>query len=260
MSQLENFGSQPPSGASTLEEDLAALRPKPRPVGWFVAGLVTLLGLGFALGYYTPLSRAHDALLQKHEELARKAAELDQSLKTTGESLKAAEARRNALEKFVAQGADLARGQKSQFEIAEATAKNELKSFEKAKLLSLSVREEGLVAEVQASALFRPNSDALAPSAARVLCGLADLTKREDTWRLRAEAFGDFKDEKKYWELSGKRASAIGELLMTKCQLDEQKIEVISVRPSEGSDKTPLEILVGPAQVARLKAADAPAP
>ncbi len=223
-----------------------------------MAGLVALLGLGFAFGYYTPLSRAHETLLDQHEKLAKKANELDHTLKAKTSALQGTEARRDELERFLSQGAEREQGMRSQLEIAEATAKNQLKAFVKAKLLGMEVTDEGLLASLPEKSMFRPRSDVVQPGGQTVLCGLSALLSRDESWRVRVETVGDLKDEKKYWESASGRAGAVATTLGSKCKIEGHKIEVVSTRPAEETEEPSVKILVGPASPPRLKASEAP--
>lgn len=240
-----------------LDQDEQALMKKPRPIGWFAAGAVSILALGFAFGFYMPLSSAHEKLLGEHEKLAQKSQELDHALKGKTASLSATEGKRQELERFVTTGRDAEKTLKSQAEIAHATAANSLAAFTKAKLVESKVTDTGLEISYAEKVLFRPRTSSLLPQAKRPFCAAADALKQNSDWVVRVRTTADPGDDK-YWETAGERAGTLAAALKDSCGISEDKISVAVVRPAAGDDASRIIAEYGPLSLPRLKGSEAP--
>jgi hypothetical protein len=241
-----------------LDADEQALMKKPRPVGWFAAGAVAVGTLGFVFGFYMPLSGAHDTLLANHEKLAKKSHELDHALKTKTQALQATEERRSNLERFVSTAGDQEKSLKTKFEIAHATAQNELKAFAKAKLLETSVGDAGVELQYSEKLIFRPGASALGPQAKRAVCVVSQMVQQAEDWTVTLRVPAGQGDTK-YWETAGDRVAALAGLLESGCSVASPKIVAAAVRPGEGAkDAQTITLVVGPKVLPRVKGSDAP--
>lgn len=239
------------------DEDEQALMKKPRPVGWFAAGALAIVGLGFAFGFYLPLSSAHEKLLNEHEKLAKKSHELDHALKEKSAALSSAESRRQDLVRFVSEAGDKEKGLRSKLEIGQATVENELKAFIKAKLVESVVTDEGLEVTFAEKVLFRPRTSSVLPQAKGSLCSVADILKQNGDFRIALSVPADA-DDTKYWETAGERVGSLANLLEGSCQIAADKISSAAVRPSESDQAGKVVVLVGPAELPRVKGSEAP--
>ncbi len=164
---------RPMSNSFDLDADENALAKKPRPIGWFVAGAITIATAAFVLSYYLPLSTAHATLASEYEKLAEKSRELDHSLRGNQKALESTEAGRAELQKFVDGGAAAEKELTVRLNTTQATAENQLEAFIKAKLVELSLKGPALEFSFKDAALFRPGATALSPRASLpvVPCG-----------------------------------------------------------------------------------------
>jgi hypothetical protein len=241
-----------------LDADEQALMKKPRPVGWFVSGAIAVASLGFVFAFYMPLSSAHDTLLENHEKLAKKSHELDHALKTKTQALTSTEERRANLERFVSAAGDQEKSLHTKFEIAHATAQNELKAFTKAKMLQTAVGDAGVELQYSEKLLFRPGAAALGPQAKRSVCVVSQMLQQGDDWAVTLRVPADQADAK-YWETAGDRVAALAGLLESGCSVASQKIMAAAVRPGEGAkDAQTITIAVGPKVLPRVKGSEAP--
>lgn len=240
------------------DEDEQALMKKPRPVGWFAAGALAVGSLGFVFAFYMPLSSAHDALLESHEKLAKKSHELDHALKTKTQALATTEERRASLERFVSAAGDQEKSLQAKFEIAHATAENELKAFAKAKLVETAVGDGGVELQYSEKLLFRPGAAALGPQAKRSVCVVSQMLQRSDDWTVTLHVPAGEKDTK-YWETAGDRVAALADLIESGCSVAPQKIVAAAVRPGEGDkDAQAIKLVIGPKVLPRVKGSEAP--
>jgi hypothetical protein len=245
---------------SMLDEDEQALLKKPRPIGWFIAGVVTIAAGAFVAGYYMPLSQAHSKLLKKHQGLAQKADELDHSLKKDRSSLAATDTRRAALQKFIDGGAKVEKEASARVEMMAATAQTQLTAFTKAKLLEIEVEPSSLRLSFQDKALFRPRSSVPSGSAKSTLCKAVGGLAAEKDWGLTVVTRAPAGD-KKYWETVGKRGAALAKILEERCDVPSHQIRVRTERPvAEGEEDNAgvTEIFLGPQNEARFSASAAP--
>ncbi len=241
---------------SAFDIDEAALAKKPKPIGWFAAGIIAIGALGFAAAYYMPLHSAHGTLLEKHEQLAKKSNELDQALKAKVQSLKTTTERKDDLERFLKKGRDAESKVKSQVDVAQATAENQLKAYIKAKLVHVDPSHEKLTIAFSERAVFSRGSERIVPQVKRQLCKAVESAGKND-FRLVAEV-RVAEDEKDAWELAGKRAAGIGAVLAAGCKLSADTLAVQAVLAGKDEVKDALVLHLGPDTTPRLRASDAP--
>lgn len=248
---------RPMSSPFDLDADENALAKKPRPVGWFVAGAVTIASAAFVLSYYLPLSTAHTTLASEYEKLAAKSSELDHSLRTNQKALESTEAGRAELQKFVDGGSSAEKELTVRLGTSQATAENQLKAFIKAKLVDLSLKGPALEFSFKDAALFRPGATALSPRASVPLCGAVAALTSEKTWvvTITTTAAADDKD---YWKTAGEKSAALADTIEQACKVNASQIVARSERPSDDSKLMRTLVSVSPAQTPRLDLGKAP--
>jgi hypothetical protein len=231
---------------SDFEPDEHALMKKPRPVGWFFAGLGALATLTLGFGYFMPLSGAHETLVAEHEKLAQKSRELDHALKESQKSLKETEAGRSDLRQFIDGAAQTAQGNAAVLRLASATAENELKPFISSKLVTMEVQPRGLVYTFADKVLFRGETAATSPQARIPLCKAVGGLTAQKTWVVRSTTRAS-KDDKKSWATAGERAGNLGGLLEASCKISPERIlSAASGLDEDGGESGKTEIVVGP--------------
>lgn len=241
-----------------LDADEHAFVRKPRPVGWFAAGVILIAALGFVLGVYLPLSQAHETLLSTHEELAKKSSDLDQALKKKSENLDDTESRRADLEAFVTSAREKEQSLENRVEQFSATVNDQLKIYFKSKLVTVTPSKEDVKITIDEKILFRPKSSTISPQAKRPVCGIAKSLAQEKDWtvRIRSRAPGD---DKAYWETAGARASGLADLLENGCGVKGTQILATAEHLSAGATgEKEVEFVVGPREPLRLRGQDAP--
>lgn len=240
------------NGLSDFEPDEHALARKPRPFGWFLAGIGALTTLGITFGYYMPLSSAHETLITEHESLAKKTAELDHALKENQKSLKDTDSRRGSLRRFVDEGAQEKETRRAALALAQATAENELEKFLSAKLVDVQIDSRGLVFSFSDALLFRGATSSTSPRAADPLCKTVSGLSGQKDWVVRSIARAPQSD-RKYWATAGERAANLSLLLETRCKIAQERIIASSEglgQASQSEGKT--TIVIGPAAPPQL--------
>jgi hypothetical protein len=247
---------------SLLDADEQALVRKPRPVGWFVAGILLIATVAGTFGYYVPLSAAHQKLVKAHEGLAKKASELDHALKQDRAVLASTEAGRAALQKFVDAGAEAEKESTARIDAVRAIAEDQLKGFTKGKLLEISTERVGLRLAFQEKALFLPRSAVASGGAKAVLCKAVGSIATEKDWLVTAVVRAPENDTK-YWETAADKGAALAKILSEGCKFPSDNI-VVRAAGSVSSDgkSTPAgvtEIYLGPQAPPHFSPGDAPA-
>jgi len=184
------------SDFSLIDDDEKAFTKKPKPIGWFVAGAVSIASVTLALSHYLPLKSAHQTLATQHGQLGKKSAELDHALKTDRATLTATDTRKRSLERFIAAGAQSETELNTSFELAAATIQNQLAPFIKAKLVQLELRPEALVISVADKLLFRGPTSALSPQAGGTVCKAVSHLASEKDWHVAAVTRSSAEDTK----------------------------------------------------------------
>jgi hypothetical protein len=236
---------------SDLDLDEQALVKKKRPWGWFVAGLVFLLSVTFALAFTVPLSNSHEALTAEHEKLAKKASELDRAFINTKKQLDETEEKRRGLDKTITDVREARKELASRLEMSSKTVEGSLTSIMKAKLAEVTPSEEELTVTIKNKALFLPRSSKMNPSMGRLLCKVIADGASDKSWRTKiAIAFAA--DDKDAWEKAGEQAAALGTLLSDRCELASESF-LVGVQPkAEAKDADSTTFCIGPDEVPRL--------
>ncbi len=249
---------RPMSSPFDLDADENALAKKPRPIGWFVAGAITIASAAFVLSYYLPLSTAHATLASEYEKLAEKSRELDHSLRGNQKALESTEAGRAELQKFVDGGSAAEKELSVRLTTTQATAENQLEAFIKAKLVELSLDGPALEFSFKDAALFRPGATTLSPRASLPLCRAVAALTSEKSWTVTVTTTAPSAD-KDYWKTAGEKSAALAVAIEKACQVDASQIIARSERPSE--EQKPLRTLVSisPAEPPHLDLTKAPA-
>ena len=243
---------------SAFDLDEAALVKKPKPIGWFAAGLIGVAALGFVGAYYLPLQAAHTTLLEKHEELAKKSNELDQALKDKNKALTSSTQRKDELERFVKGGTEAENKLKSQLQIEQATAERQLTAYIKAKLAHVEVADTELVLGFSERAVFSPHAEKMIPQSQTQICKAIQSIGQNKDFTLRVETRTPA-TEKDAWALSAARAAAAAELLTARCKVDAGQVVAESNLTSGDEAGDALVIHVSAKESPLLKASQAPA-
>jgi len=242
---------------SGFEMDEAALVKKPKPIGWFAAGLIGIGALGFIAAYYLPLDEAHSTLLEKHEALAKKSNELDQTLKSKTQTLSGTEQRRDALEVFIKSGQEAEAKLKSQLEMAQATAERQLAPYTNGKLARVELKPDALVIAFTERASFSPHSDRLVPQLGGQICKATASLSQSTQFQVTVEASVP-EDEKDAWKLASGRAAAAAGLLVDRCQVKLENISAQARLVKAGASTDALTLHVEPSSPVFLRASQAP--
>jgi len=242
---------------SAFDLDEAALVKKPKPLGWFAAGLVAIVALGFAAAYYLPLNEAHSALLEKHEALAKKSNELDQALRARGKDLTTATQRKDELERFLKQGQDAEAKLKSQFEIVKATAERQLAAYVKAKLAHIESAASELTIGFSERAAFAPHTERMIPQVQSQICKAMESVGQGKDFKTIVETRVP-EDEKDAWALAAKRVAVAADLLTTRCKVERERVSAQAVLVAAGTTGDALVLRVAPKASPLLAASQAP--
>ncbi len=240
---------------SELElESLGIRRGKPRPWGWFLAGLLALGSAGFVLSYYLPLTQAHEGLVAEHEQLGTKAAELDHALRTTQEKLESTEQQRAHLQGLEDERAAAQKATNDKLQTAKATLENVLASSIRQQRASVGIQNDALRLEFGKPWIFLPASTKVSPIGHRMLCSGIKVVSSD--MRLRAtvsvsiakDAPGDD------WATASEQAAAAAAVLLEGCgtQLIPASAEVRT--QASGADTVALVITAEPATEGKPKA------
>lgn len=232
--------------------DEQALTKKRRPWGWFAAGAVLIAAGSLLAGAYLPLHQAHEKLVAEHEKLAQKARELDHALQQSQEKFADTDAKRTRLRKAV----DTLRGDEkslnSRYEIAAATARDQLKSFIKGKHLSVDIQRNDLLFEFTDRILYRRGSTALSPRISGTLCKATESLGSQKDWTATVVA-GAPSDEKDYWETASDKAANVASTLEKRCKIPAPRIFATARGPGDGDGKLNTELRIGPREKPTLK-------
>lgn len=234
---------------AALDLDEQALVKKPRPWGWFAAGLIGLGTVALALGYALPLKRAQELLASEHENLARKARELDQALGKTQSSLSKTEQERASLDQRVSAVQDARQALRTRIDVASATTENQLAALKKAKVMEIAAGPTGVDVTILKKALFLPASAKIAPRLAPTLCkAVAPLTTEKD-WKV-SVSVPIAADEKEPWLTASEQAAAVAAELAGRCNVDASRLEA---RSYAGAETGSLALHLGPAELPGLE-------
>ncbi len=203
---------------SELElRSLGIRRGKPRPWGWFLAGLLALGTTGFVLSYYLPLTRAHDALVMEHEKLGTKAAELDHALRTTQEKLDATEKERARLQATEDERAAAAKATNDKLQIAKATVENVLASSVKNQRVTIESDGATLSLEFGKPWIYSPSSAKVSPTGRRLLCAAMKVIATDMRMRVAVSVPVAQDAPTEDWAQASEQAGAAAAVLLDGC-------------------------------------------
>jgi hypothetical protein len=175
------------SSTATLDLDELSLIRKPRPWGWFVAGLLAIAGAGFVLAYHVPLRSAHRTLASEHEGLARKSAELSHALVETRAGLEVAAGKLHSLEVTERERVRAERSRGDEFEAISGLIQQGAKPLVSAEVLSVTSNSTEAQASLSAESVFPRGAKAVAPSLVKSLCQIVRPVKERTTLQLDVE-------------------------------------------------------------------------
>jgi hypothetical protein len=205
------------------ELELAALgakkNRKPRPWGWFLAGLLFIGGGTFVLSFYVPLKGSYGALLSEHEKVAKKARELDDALVASKTAFESTEAKRASLQKAADErtGAESAVGEKASAISAEI--EKALGKKRETDRISLATKNGRVIVGFDPSRVFLPVVGKVSPAATKSLCSVGGVVGKDESLALRIvmPVAADAKSDA--WADAGKRATGLAEALMQRCKV-----------------------------------------
>ncbi len=225
---------------SELDADEQALMKRPRPIGWFVAGLVCIAAAGFVVASHVPLSAAHKTLVAEHETLAKKAAELSQGLTDARVQLEKTEKERGDLRARVDGVDKAAAAETALFERAAATAQSQLDKFVKAKVVTVQSDADHFSAGFDVTKLFVGATSKPNAAYAKALCSASESVMRPGDLGLEIVVPVAVADDAKAWTLAAERSAELAALVTKQCKLAPERV-VASAR----STATAVLLLVG---------------
>jgi len=221
-----------------LDLDERALLKKPRPWGWFAAGVATIGFLAFALGYAMPLRRAHTLLATEHEGLAQKARELDHALGKANATLATTESARGGLQQKVTKVTEARQALKATIDSAAATVERQVSGLVKAKVVQVKASDEHMDVLIQPKKLFLPRSANLNPGLTSSLCKMLAPLDQDKGLRLDVTV-PVVAEEKEPWKMAGEQAAAIAQTISDKCSTPASRLRTgASADPSSGGQVT----------------------
>jgi len=209
---------------SELDADEQALMKRPRPIGWFVAGLVGIAAVGFVVASHLPLSAAHETLVAEHETLAKKAAELSHGLTDARVQLEKTEKDRVELRARIDDIDKAAAAETALFERAAATAQSQLDKFVKAKVVTIDSSAGHFSAGFDVTKLFV--GAASKPNAAyiKALCSASESVTRRGDLTLEIVVPVAVADDAKAWTLAAERSAELAALVTKQCKLAPERV------------------------------------
>lgn len=202
---------------SEFELESLGIRRKPRPWGWFFAGLIALAGAGFALAYYLPLYQAHATLVAQHDKLGRKAKELDHALVTTQAKLETTERQRAALQAPKDKAEEAAKTVSQRLAVTAATVSNSLASMVKYRQLSVAATPSRLTLSFGKKWVYLPASGKVSASGQRLLCKTMLLLSQASGARVTAAVSVAPDAPLKAWSEAGEQAASVAAVLREGC-------------------------------------------
>lgn len=224
-----------------------SLLKEPRPIGWFAAGFLLLICLALALGFYLPLRKAHDRLIEEHRTLAQKAKGLNGTLVRTRTELEAAQAERNAL-RGEREAVDRAKTDAAfRFEQAGASAAQHLDKLIQADAAKVTTSEAEVAISLNQGSVFVGETVRIPPGLKKPVCAAMENAVRNADWLVRVRipmilsgsAAGDATTRTKALE----RAGALGAWLTDACHVPAERVWAgVVVAPAAPGDTDPAEL------------------
>lgn len=225
--------------------ELAALgargHRKPRPWGWFLAGLLGIGGVSFLFSFYVPLKTSYDKLLGEHEALAKKARELDDTLVRTKSTLDATESKRASLQKGVDEKDSAARASSDRLSAVSAAVQKQIGKQIDSGMVKLETTPSEVVLRVDTAKVLAPTGKVL-PFGTKALCAVAGAISKDEGVGLSVSlpVSGDKGD---VWGNAGKAAGGVAEALQ-KCKVPSDRMSVAMAQPSSEADRKALQLIV----------------
>lgn len=224
--------------------DALALRKKPKPIGWFVAGAVAIFGAGFVFAYYLPLRQAQAELTSRHEALAQKSHELDASLKKTRAELSKLTDDHGSLSREVTGEKDKARTRQAELDTAKSATEQALAPFAKSSGASYRLGAHGVHVTFPAATFFKSPSKAPLPRAAGILCAAGKALGVSPTSSLRIALDADGGDDAAR-KAAAEQAAALAGLAVGRCKVAAERVVFEVRRPAAGAElHTELTIVI----------------
>ena len=225
--------------------ELAALgaRPhrKPRPWGWFLAGLLAIGGASFLLSFYVPLKSSYDKLLGEHEALAKKARELDDNFVRTKSALEATEVKRATLQKGVDEKDSAARASSDRLGAVSAAIQKQIGKQIESGLLKLETKPSEIVLRVDTAKVLAPTGKVL-PFGTKAFCAVAAAAGKDDGLSV-SVALPVSGDKGDVWGNAGKAAGGVAEALQH-CKMPSERLNVAMAQPANEADQKTLQLVV----------------
>jgi len=223
-------------------QSLGIRRGKPRPWGWFFAGLVAVAGVGFVVSYYLPLKKAHEILVPEHEQLGNKAMELDHALRATKEKLASTEKQRVALQTVKDKQDAAQKASSYKLEIVEATLKNVLASHLKVQHAAIDRESSRLVVTLGKIWVFLPSSARVSPSGQKLLCAAAKVLASDANLRVTVSVPVASDAPTDDWPAAGEQAASAAAVLHGSCGAVPHGLHA-EIRPSASPEES-LQLVV----------------
>jgi len=224
-------------------QSLGIRRGKPRPWGWFFAGLVALASAGFILSYYLPLKKAHGILVPEHEQLGNKAMELDHALRVTKEKLESTEKQRAALQNVKDKQDAALKASSYKLELVEATLKNVLASYLKVQHATIDREPSRLTITLGKTWVFLPSSVKVSPSGQKLLCAAAKVLASDASVQVALSVPVASDKPTDDWPAAGEQAAAAAAVLQDGCGATAPHGLHAEIRPSASPEET-LQLVV----------------
>lgn len=224
--------------------DALALRKKPKPVGWFVAGAVAIAGAGFVFAYYLPLRQAQAELTARYETLAQKSHELDTTLKKTRADLGKLTDEHGSLSREVTGEKDKARARTAELDTAKSASEQALAPFAKSSGAIYRVGAHGVHITFPAATFFKSPAKVPLPRAAGIVCAAGKALGVSPTSSLRITLDAEGGDDAAR-KAAAEQAAALANVATTRCKVAPERVVFEVRRPAEGAElHTELTIVV----------------
>ena len=204
---------------SELDLDERALVRKQRPIGWFAAGLLAIVLLGFFVAYHAPLVSAHDLLVKEHGTLAQKAKELDHALVETRKKLDDIERERGDLKRSADERTSVSGARRARLESAGGTAKKQLEKLVTARIVSVDVGEAAVDVGFDEKKLFLPGSSKVAPPLGKLLCGAVESAAQKGDLSIVARTTPEKAGDAEAWTKASEKAASLAGWLELSCKI-----------------------------------------
>lgn len=204
---------------SELDLDERALVRKQRPIGWFAAGLLAIVLLGFFIAYHAPLVSAHDLLVKEHGTLAQKAQELDHALVETRKKLDDIEKERGDLKRSADERTNASGALQARLESAGGTAKKQLEKLVTARIVSVDVSETAVDVGFDEKKLFLPGASKVSPQLGKLLCGAVESAAQKGDLALVARTTPEKPGDAEAWTKASEKAASLAGWLEVSCKI-----------------------------------------